>query len=57
MQAGGPKHRLAYLCGMKSFDVPIIYRSPLISAVKRKRKEQDKMKYLQREARVHQLQQ
>lgn len=29
---------------MKSFDVPIIYRSPLISAVKRKRKEQDKLK-------------
>jgi 4-hydroxy-3-methylbut-2-enyl diphosphate reductase len=29
---------------MKSFDVPIIYRSPLISAVKRKRKELDKMK-------------
>ena len=44
MQAGGPKHRLAYLYRMKSFDVPIIYRSPLISAVKRKRKEQDKMK-------------
>ena len=44
MQAGGPKNRLAYLYRMKSFDVPIIYRSPLISAVKRKRKEQDKMK-------------
>jgi 4-hydroxy-3-methylbut-2-en-1-yl diphosphate reductase len=29
---------------MKSFDVPIVYRSPLISAVKRKRKEQDRMK-------------
>lgn len=29
---------------MKQFDVPIIYRSPLISAIKRKRKEQDKMK-------------
>lgn len=29
---------------MKSFDVPLIYRSPLISAVKRKRKELDKMK-------------
>jgi 4-hydroxy-3-methylbut-2-en-1-yl diphosphate reductase len=29
---------------MKSFDVPLFYRSPLISAVKRKRKEQDKMK-------------
>ena len=29
---------------MKSFDVPIIYRSPLITAIKRKRKEQDKMK-------------
>jgi 4-hydroxy-3-methylbut-2-enyl diphosphate reductase len=29
---------------MKSFDVPIIYRSPLIAAIKRKRKEMDKMK-------------
>lgn len=33
-----------YLYTMKSFDVPIIYRSPLISAVKKKRKEMDKMK-------------
>jgi 4-hydroxy-3-methylbut-2-en-1-yl diphosphate reductase len=29
---------------MKTFDVPLIYRSPLISAIKRKRKEQDRMK-------------
>ena len=29
---------------MKSFDVPIIYRSPLITAIKKRRKEQDKMK-------------
>src|SRR6201989_3029457 len=29
---------------MKQFEVPIIYRSPLISAIKKKRKEQDKMK-------------
>lgn len=29
---------------MKHFDVPIIYRSPLISAIKKKRKEMDKMK-------------
>src|SRR5437667_1307114 len=29
---------------MKSFEVPIIYRSPLISAIKKKRKELDKMK-------------
>ena len=29
---------------MKSFDTPIIYRSPLITAVKKKRKEMDKMK-------------
>jgi 4-hydroxy-3-methylbut-2-en-1-yl diphosphate reductase len=29
---------------MKSFDVPVVYRSPLISAVKKKRKELDKMK-------------
>ena len=29
---------------MKSFEVPIIYRSPLISAIKNKRKESDKLK-------------
>ncbi|MEP6700766.1 MAG: 4-hydroxy-3-methylbut-2-enyl diphosphate reductase, partial [Bacteroidota bacterium] len=29
---------------MKSFEVPIIYLSPLISAIKKKRKEMDKMK-------------
>ena len=29
---------------MKNFDVPIIYRSPLISAIKRKRKQMDKLK-------------
>ena len=29
---------------MKSFDVPIIYRSPLITAIKKKRKESDRMK-------------
>jgi 4-hydroxy-3-methylbut-2-en-1-yl diphosphate reductase len=29
---------------MKSFDTPIIYRSPLITAIKKKRKEMDKMK-------------
>ena len=29
---------------MKSFDVPIVYRSPLISAIKKSRKEQDRMK-------------
>ena len=29
---------------MKSFDVPIIYRSPLITAIKKKRKEWDKLK-------------
>lgn len=29
---------------MKSFDVPVAYRSPLISAVKKKRKEEDRMK-------------
>ncbi|MEO6610776.1 MAG: 4-hydroxy-3-methylbut-2-enyl diphosphate reductase [Chitinophagaceae bacterium] len=29
---------------MKSFEVPIIYRSPLISAIKKKRKEEDRMK-------------
>lgn len=29
---------------MKSFDVPVFYRSPLITAIKKKRKEADKMK-------------
>ena len=29
---------------MKTFDVPIIYRSPLISAIKKKRKVEDRMK-------------
>lgn len=29
---------------MKSFDVPIIYRSPLITAIKKKRKDEDRMK-------------
>jgi 4-hydroxy-3-methylbut-2-enyl diphosphate reductase len=29
---------------MKSFDVPVVYRSPLISALKKKRKEEDRMK-------------
>lgn len=29
---------------MKSFDVPIVYKSPLISSVKKKRKELDRMK-------------
>jgi 4-hydroxy-3-methylbut-2-enyl diphosphate reductase len=29
---------------MKSFEVPVMYRSPLISAIKKKRKEMDKMK-------------
>ncbi|HEX2608093.1 MAG TPA: 4-hydroxy-3-methylbut-2-enyl diphosphate reductase, partial [Flavisolibacter sp.] len=29
---------------MKSFDVPVAYRSPLISAIKKKRKSEDRMK-------------
>lgn len=29
---------------MKSFDVPVVYRSPLITAIKKNRKEQDRMK-------------
>jgi 4-hydroxy-3-methylbut-2-enyl diphosphate reductase len=29
---------------MKSFDVPVVYRSPLISAIKKSRKEADRMK-------------
>jgi 4-hydroxy-3-methylbut-2-en-1-yl diphosphate reductase len=29
---------------MKQFEVPIIYRSPLITAIKNKRKEKDRMK-------------
>ncbi len=34
----------ATFAAMKSFEVPIIYRSPLITAIKKKRKEEDKMK-------------
>lgn len=37
------RHSLILL-SMKSFDVPLIYRSPLISAIKKMRKEQDRMK-------------
>src|SRR6201996_7737094 len=40
-------HTSLYLCkafAMKTFNVPIIYRSPLISAIKQRRKQQDKMK-------------
>lgn len=33
-----------YIFDMKKFEVPIIYRSPLIAAIKNKRREQDKMK-------------
>src|ERR1700733_16040451 len=32
------------LSGMKTFNVPIIYRSPLITAIKNKRKQEDRMK-------------
>jgi 4-hydroxy-3-methylbut-2-enyl diphosphate reductase len=35
---------VAIFATMKSFDVPIIYRSPLIAAIKKKRKEADRMK-------------
>src|SRR5690606_18935999 len=35
---------VVFLIGMKEFKVPIIYRSPLIAAIKQKRQEQDKMK-------------
>ncbi len=35
---------VAVIFTMKKFDVPIIYRSPLIAAIKNKRKELDKMK-------------
>jgi len=35
---------VSYLCPMKSFDVPVIYRSPLIAAIKKKRREMDKLK-------------
>jgi 4-hydroxy-3-methylbut-2-enyl diphosphate reductase len=36
---------ILYLCRvMKNFEIPIIYRSPLITAVKNRRKQQDKMK-------------
>jgi 4-hydroxy-3-methylbut-2-enyl diphosphate reductase len=37
-------HCLLPLHSMKQFDVPIIYRSPLIAAIKNKRKTADKMK-------------
>jgi 4-hydroxy-3-methylbut-2-en-1-yl diphosphate reductase len=36
--------KVLFLQGMKSFDVPVGYRSRLISAIKKKRKEQDRMK-------------
>ena len=35
---------LIFANGMKTFNVPIIYRSPLISAVKKRRKQLDKLK-------------
>ena len=35
---------LIFANGMKTFNVPIIYRSPLISAVKQRRKQLDKLK-------------
>jgi 4-hydroxy-3-methylbut-2-en-1-yl diphosphate reductase len=38
------RHLMLILQPMKSFDVPIVYRSPLISAIKKKRKENDRMK-------------
>ncbi len=44
----GPGIPMPYLCPsivcMKQFNVPLIYRSPLISAVKKRRREADKMK-------------
>src|SRR5882757_6108708 len=33
-----------FAASMKTFNVPVIYRSPLITAIKNKRKQQDKMK-------------
>lgn len=36
--------QLCTFAGMKTFNVPITYRSPLITAIKRKRKAEDKMK-------------
>ncbi len=41
---GSPTDFSIFVSTMKSFEVPIIYRSPLISAIKKKRKEMDKMK-------------
>ena len=39
------KTAILYLYGvMKNFDIPIIYRSPLISAIKNRRRQEDKMK-------------
>jgi 4-hydroxy-3-methylbut-2-enyl diphosphate reductase len=39
-----PKISIAYLCAMKQFNVPLVYRSPLISAIKNARKKGDKLK-------------
>src|SRR5215207_4905008 len=36
--------KVLFLQSMKSFDVPVDYRSNFISAIKKKRKEQDRMK-------------
>jgi 4-hydroxy-3-methylbut-2-enyl diphosphate reductase len=45
MREGSTYSALSYLCDiMKSFDIPIIYRSPLITAIKARRRQQDKMK-------------
>ncbi len=41
---GPPTPDFLTFASMKSFEVPIIYRSPLISAIKKKRKEEDRMK-------------
>ncbi|BAV07883.1 4-hydroxy-3-methylbut-2-enyl diphosphate reductase [Filimonas lacunae] len=42
---GAPiKNEFVYLCVMKQFNVPNIYRSDLISAIKQNRRQKDKMK-------------
>ncbi len=42
--AGACKNSSAYLCRMKQFNVPIVYRSPLITAIKSFRRAHDKLK-------------
>lgn len=44
MRTGELRANICYFCGMKTFQVPTTYRSPLISGIKARRKEADKLK-------------